>query len=468
METVLPFGLSTAPWAFTRVDLFATRDNRPSRDSQLVPSPPGAITPQGELWHPQPSFFQLSAWRLIGRWVFIDVPLNTHLEDGVIDTMSYVQCGHGPSSKGGGVVLPTSRLRRSSFGLAEPAPAFLYYIYFTCWSPVTWGQNFYFYQLRLTNGGGRGVSVDSHMGGWALFEITLQGHQQDFKLISYVQAVFIIKFLLELDNGRVGDQFMNQIQPIAAYVPYMTCPGNHEWAYNFSNYRARFSMPDYESTESLFYSWNMGPIHFISVNTEAYYFLMFGLKVLSNQWNWLINDLEMATKPVARAERPWIIIYGHRPMYCTSSDRDDCTKTDTLTRVGSPVFHFYAMEPLLAKYGVDLAVWAHEHTYERLWPVYNYTVMNGSIDAPYTNPKAPVHIITGSAGCKERHDHFLPKPFWSAFRSRDYGYTRLTAFNKTHLNWQQVSDDQEGEIVDNVWLVRDRHIAYSIHSDEIL
>ena len=30
------------------------------------------------------------------------------------------------------------------------------------------------------------------------------------------------------DNGRYGDAFMNQIQPIAAYVPYMACVGNHE------------------------------------------------------------------------------------------------------------------------------------------------------------------------------------------------------------------------------------------------
>jgi hypothetical protein len=32
------------------------------------------------------------------------------------------------------------------------------------------------------------------------------------------------------ENGRVGDDFMNKIQPIAAYVPYMTSPGNHEEA----------------------------------------------------------------------------------------------------------------------------------------------------------------------------------------------------------------------------------------------
>jgi hypothetical protein len=28
-----------------------------------------------------------------------------------------------------------------------------------------------------------------------------------------------------------------QVEPVASQVPYMTCPGNHEWHYNFSNYR---------------------------------------------------------------------------------------------------------------------------------------------------------------------------------------------------------------------------------------
>ncbi len=32
------------------------------------------------------------------------------------------------------------------------------------------------------------------------------------------------------ENGERGDEFMRQIEPIAAYIPYMTCPGNHEEA----------------------------------------------------------------------------------------------------------------------------------------------------------------------------------------------------------------------------------------------
>ena len=47
--------------------------------------------------------------------------------------------------------------------------------------------------------------------------------------------------------------------------------------------------------------------------------------------------------------------------------------------------------------GVDIELWAHEHEYQRMWPVYNRTVYNGSVSEPYVNPKAPVHLITGSA-----------------------------------------------------------------------
>ena len=48
-------------------------------------------------------------------------------------------------------------------------------------------------------------------------------------------------------EGRRGDLFMQQVcrlwttggqvEPVASLVPYMTCPGNHEWHYNFTNYR---------------------------------------------------------------------------------------------------------------------------------------------------------------------------------------------------------------------------------------
>ena len=57
----------------------------------------------------------------------------------------------------------------------------------------------------------------------------------------------------------------------------MTCPGNHEYHYNFSNYKARFNMPGDEDNR-MFFSFDIGPVHFASISTEFYYFLNYGMQ----------------------------------------------------------------------------------------------------------------------------------------------------------------------------------------------
>ena len=42
-------------------------------------------------------------------------------------------------------------------------------------------------------------------------------------------------------DGGVGDAFMRELQPIAARVPYMVCPGNHEFNFNFTAFTHRFN-----------------------------------------------------------------------------------------------------------------------------------------------------------------------------------------------------------------------------------
>ena len=53
-------------------------------------------------------------------------------------------------------------------------------------------------------------------------------------------------------------------------------------------------------TENMFYSFNVGPVHFIAIETEAYYFLNYGIKQLVKQYEWLENDLTEANRPEAR------------------------------------------------------------------------------------------------------------------------------------------------------------------------
>ncbi|XP_065915755.1 uncharacterized protein [Dysidea avara] len=251
------------------------------------------------------------------------------------------------------------------------------------------------------------------------------------------------------DGGVNGDQFMNRIQPLAAHVAYMTCPGNHEIPHDFSHYLNRFTMPS--NGHPFWYSWDMGPIHFISFSTEVY----FVDSNIEEQYKWLEQDLIAANAAKNRSTHPWIIAYGHRPFYCSNIDPIDCNVNTSKIRLG--------LEPLFYKYGVDIIFTGHEHSYERMWPVYNLEV----VQHDYINCKAPVHIITGTAGCNELDGKCFtpmlrPQGPWSAYRSWSpgkHGYGRLKVFNGTHIRWEQVialSDTLE----DEVWIVKNYHGPY--------
>ena len=44
-----------------------------------------------------------------------------------------------------------------------------------------------------------------------------------------------------------------------------------------------------------------------------------------------------ANTPESRALRPWLVVFGHRPMYCSNfDDGNDCLSTTDLLRVGIP------------------------------------------------------------------------------------------------------------------------------------
>lgn len=41
------------------------------------------------------------------------------------------------------------------------------------------------------------------------------------------------------------------------------------------------------------HSWNLGPVHMVSLSTEVYFYLEFGLDLLFKQYQWLQQDLEV-------------------------------------------------------------------------------------------------------------------------------------------------------------------------------
>jgi hypothetical protein len=102
----------------------------------------------------------------------------------------------------------------------------------------------------------------------------------------------------------------------------MFAPGNHEsdCNYTYDNYKGRFAAQNEtrapggrNSGSSRWYSFEMGPIHFAAIDTDAYGFDEVAF-VLEDQFSWLQADLAAVDK----GKTPWIVLMGHRPFYCSS------------------------------------------------------------------------------------------------------------------------------------------------------
>jgi hypothetical protein len=72
-------------------------------------------------------------------------------------------------------------------------------------------------------------------------------------------------------------------------------------------------VPGYKRSESLWRSVDVGPVHFVSYNTEAYFDGPINTTVEA-QYAWLRDDLQAAN--ANRHAVPWLVALGHRPFYC--------------------------------------------------------------------------------------------------------------------------------------------------------
>ena len=228
----------------------------------------------------------------------------------------------------------------------------------------------------------------------------------------------------------IWDTFMRQMEPAVSRIPYMVCPGNHEHWYNFSGYRHRFDMPGPlaprtrapEATASaggdhgahnLWYSFDAGGVHFVAISSEH------DLRAGSTQHAWLSADLA-----AARAGADWIVVFGHRPLYCSSKDTYDCG-----AGLGMGALKMRdGVEELFDAWGVELYLTGHVHMYERTLPVINNSAPVTNPSTAYVDASHTTHVVVGMAGDNEGlTDGFVAAPpAWSLVRHAELGWARLT------------------------------------------
>lgn len=250
------------------------------------------------------------------------------------------------------------------------------------------------------------------------------------------------------------DRFLTQIEAISSRAPYMTTQGNHErdWPDSGSYFgsgdsggecgiptQKRFIMPTPpQGEDNGWYSFDQGPVHFTVLSTE------FSLFNNSAQQDWLKSDLAN----VDRTMTPWIVVYGHRPMYSAAFALYQPLHAETVYHTEDCPW-CVDLEAVLVQHQVDLYVCGHVHSAELTCPVVNGTCIQPAAPGDYD---APVHVNVGNGG-QAFDAHCLPDmpdecccnhaanctaacdaiPAWSSFRLDQFGYAILEVEGATNL-----------------------------------
>ncbi|MDP6889213.1 MAG: metallophosphoesterase family protein [Candidatus Thalassarchaeaceae archaeon] len=202
------------------------------------------------------------------------------------------------------------------------------------------------------------------------------------------------------------DDWFNYQQDSMTSIPWVTAVGNHENepGYGFVPYEHRFDSDGQIESEIFWYSRDVPGVHMVFMSTEHDY------EPGSTQYAWLEQDLSSVNRDVT----PFVIVYGHKPMYSSNSYH------------GSEVELRDALEELYVAKGVDLVIAGHDHFYERTWPVSAETVQDEGKGERFARGIAPIHLVIGMAGRSAYEELDEPQPEWSAYRENStYGWTRM-------------------------------------------
>lgn len=241
------------------------------------------------------------------------------------------------------------------------------------------------------------------------------------------------------DNGE-DNEYQDKVfgltgfSDVFSFLPFYPSPGNHDygevWAEStllgipYSNialedhvgpYYEIVDVPElgeaggYPSMLEVFYSFDYGNVHFLSLNSEVYDFA--GTDDGINQMiTWITQDLQ-------QNDKLFTVVYFHQPPYSKGSHDSDDIFELVMKSMREKII------PVLESFDVDLVVCGHSHVYERsflinghydnssTWDPFtmlkdgsngNFTLGNAYMkDTINTNDEGTVYVVCGNGGSSE-------------------------------------------------------------------
>lgn len=211
-------------------------------------------------------------------------------------------------------------------------------------------------------------------------------------------AAFFVNLGDLVDNGEEHTQWwawFDSLHGIIDTIPVAPIMGNHE-TYNLDwkvrmpeAYLQLFSLPENGDAQrqNQFYSFDYGTVHFIVLNTQFDEMEQFQPGLLEGQKEWFVND-------ITQTQKKWKIVLMHKDVL-TYEIHNRSDRKAGISDIGK-----YWM-PLFDKYGIDVVLTAHLHTYRRRERLYNFQ----------PDTRGPLYVVTGVAGNVRYPNLWVDHPF---------------------------------------------------------
>ncbi|RPJ26795.1 MAG: hypothetical protein EHM25_11665 [Nitrosopumilales archaeon] len=201
----------------------------------------------------------------------------------------------------------------------------------------------------------------------------------------------------DLAYKKKPDCWFNIISPLTTNDKFKITFGAHDVSRGINAYNQYL---DYFNLTKPYYSFDFGNVHFLAMATPKNKLIPYN--DTSEQYKFVKGDLINAHKD---KNIDWIIVYTFRTFYSSNTTHPGLDELQD------------AYHPLFDKYDVDVVLQAHNHNYQRTYPLsYNYTkqftpIVTDMNNEYYTDIENGQIFLTVGTGGKELYNFTGQSPY---------------------------------------------------------